>query len=111
MQMIVHVTTQAGLKYRPRAKLMWPAGTFELRVVDNPGKPNRNEAGELMSPVEITAEQLEQLRADRPWFVVEEPGAESTVAELKAEIARLNAEVVSLTSHLESLTKPAAPKR
>lgn len=106
MQVRVHVTTRDGFKYRPRAQLMWPAGTFEVHVVDSPGKPTRNEAGEIVSPVEVTPAQLAEMRADRPWFVIEEPGGVETIESLKAQIADLNAEVLALTAHLESVTKP-----
>ena len=106
MRMTVHVTTKPGFKYRPRAALMWPAGTFDVHVVESPALPTRNEAGEILSPVEVTAAQLDEMRADRPWFVFDEPGGAETIASLKAQIADLNAEVLALTAHLESVTKP-----
>lgn len=88
----VHCSPPVGYTSRARAGRVWKAGAHVLKVVEAPEAPD-----------EIAPVQLEALRADRPFFVVEGKG-ESTV-DLKARVAELEAENARLTAHLESLTK------
>lgn len=102
----ITVTCKQGFKYRPCASLMWRAGTHTIHVVEKPKPIPRDDDGEMIFPVEVSPEQLESLRADKPYIVVEGASAGEDVAALKAKIAALQSEVEGLTAHLESVTKP-----
>lgn len=91
----VYVTPAQGYEFRARAGRQWSKGTHVVRVVEHPSEPD-----------EVTPAQLDALKADRPFFVIESEAPVEDVAALKAQIADLNAQVAQLTAHLESLTKP-----
>lgn len=96
----VHCSPPVGYASRARAGRVWKAGAHVVKVVEMP------KAFDEIAPV-----QLEALRADRPFFVVEGDGGQAVdVAALRAENSALRAEVAQLTAHLEAMSKPAKGK-